>query len=522
MIRGSGMPPLRCAAAVLAWLVLAASCDRASADAGAKLDRAAGSLPSGRAAPNVVLIVLDTARADRMSYNGYERVTTPHIDGLARDGVVFRNAHSVAPWTLPSHMSMFTGLLPSQHGATWAAFGTPEDASLGDVLERSLTPAQPSRLLPQRLRGLGYTSIGFTSNAWVSRRTGFASGFDAFYEIWKQSPALARSYRWLPPRLRSLRWLPLPVRMLSDADAGDAGGVVRLLREHVREHGLPPEPFFLFFNFIDPHFPYAPPAPWRYAFSDDVDLGESLAGFEFSEIALVAGERPVDVARFVPFYDAEISYVDFAVGRVLTWLREHGFYDDALVIVTSDHGEHLGEGGRFSHQFSIAEELLQVPLVVKFPGSVGSGRVVEDPLVSNLDVYATILAAAGANPGVPVTPSRDLRDPDALDRSHLIAEYAYAIPFLRAHQKQYPAFSLEENRVIRRVVYDREGRHVFVQRDAGEAQPPGDEGSRPGRERAAAVLREYVEGLGGGGAQVTDEPLDAKSRQLLRSLGYAD
>jgi len=473
--------------------------------------------------PNIVFIVLDTARADRMSYNGYQRLTTPNIDDFARDGVIYRNAHSVAPWTLPSHMSMFTGLLPGQHGATWRALATPEHMTLSDLLNKSFALADPSQLLPVRLRKLGYSTVGFSSNAWVSRHTGFGEGFDAFHEIWKASKFLRKVYNWMPPRARALiERLPGNIRAASEADSGDGGLVLLKLKEYIATHGPLHAPFFLFFNFIDPHFPYSPPLSWRYAFSDDVTLGEGLALFRFDEMALQAGARPVDVSRFNPFYDAEVNYLDFVIGRLLTWLREHGYYDKALIVITSDHGEHIGEGGHFSHQFSMEEELLHIPLVIKYPSNAGRGQVVDNPLVSNLDIHKTILCAAGACPeaGSAASP-QDLANMGEFSRSYLVAEYFYSHPYLRLNKKCYPEFSIDDNRVTRRVVYDDVHRYEFTQRDGVQPAAAFAAGvDDPGRRRAAAFLESYVSGLGNGMLRQGEEPLDEASRERLRSLGY--
>jgi arylsulfatase A-like enzyme len=128
--------------------------------------------------PNVILIVIDTARADHFSAYGYDRPTTPNIDALARDSVRFSNAHSVSPWTLPSHMSMFTGRLPGQHGATWEAFSKPAETPMRDMMARGFQPGNPEQMLGSRLKASGYQTWGFSSNAWVSPHMGFGSGFD--------------------------------------------------------------------------------------------------------------------------------------------------------------------------------------------------------------------------------------------------------------------------------------------------------------------------------------------------------
>lgn len=469
------------------------------------LDRPSPPAPDG-APPNIVFIVLDTARADRMSYTGYHRDTTPHIDRLARDGVIYANAHSVAPWTLPSHMSMFTGLPPGQHGATWKAFNEPEDMTMEQVLSRKFSLDDPTRLLTVQLNDLGYRTAGFSSNIWVSTRTGFDIGFDAFHQMSRERAVLEEGYEELPREIRTA-W---------SVDQGDAGLELIKLNQHVLENGGDLEqPFFLFFNFIDPHYRYHPPPAWRFAFTTSRELQGKMIG----EIAMVAGDRPFELSELSPYYDAEMSYLDFIIGRLMTWLRKKDLYDNTLIVITSDHGEHLGENGLFSHQLSVEEELLHIPLVVKYPGNEQAGRVVDNPLVSNIDVYETILAAARqGQERRHSTIARDLRDMDSFDRNYLISEYYYSTPYLRQHQKAVPEFPVEENRIVRRVVFDADGRHVFI-----EPEPEVEAAvANPARERAAQVLADYLLTVKTGALQSTEEEIDEETLERLRALGYVD
>ncbi len=489
---------------------------------------ALAAVPVGMAAgnpPNVVFIVLDTARGDRVSFNGYDRITTPNLDRLSSDSVTYTRAHSVAPWTLPAHMSMFTGLLPGEHGASWRAYTGSADMPLEEILNRSFALTDPSRMLTVQLKQLGYRTAAYSSNAWVAERTGFGIGFDEFYEMWQLDNDYREIFKWVPPGLRERDFVPDEYNTLSEMDSGDAGMVLRELENHTVGRAQPQTPFFLFFNFIDPHYPYSPPMSWRHQYGGDRELGERIAHFEFSELAMQAGAQPVDVAGFSPFYDAEINYVDAAVGRLLQQLREQGQYDNTLIIVTSDHGEHLGEDGRFSHQFSVQEELLHVPLLVKYPASANGGAVVDNPLVSNLDVYETILSAADPSRGNSPVPTRsyNLADMDKFAREHLIAEYYYSEPYLKASQAANPGFPMAEHSVVRRVVYDGRQRYEFVDADmfAVSAVNTGDVDAA-GLKRAAGVLRQYLDGLSSTALQQTDAPMDAETLERLRSLGYVD
>jgi arylsulfatase A-like enzyme len=436
---------------------------------------------------------------------------------------VFRRAHSVAPWTLPSHGSMFTGGMPAEHGADWTAFAKP-GVSLEQALAQRFAFPQPERLLPARLKRLGYRTLGFSSNAWVSRRTGFEHGFDAFYELWLESDTHRKYFGWLPPKVRTFGHLPLELATLSEFDDGDAGKQLRVFREHVAREPLR-APFFLFFNFIDAHFPYSPPPSWRYAFTEDRELAERMARFEFPEMALTAGARPIDVRRFSPLYDAELLYLDEGVGRLLAWLREKGLYDSALIIAVSDHGEHLGENGHFSHQFSVDEELLAIPLIVKLPGNRLAGTSVDDPRASNLDVYETLLRAAraGPAPAAEASASRDLSSPAKAPRQFLIAEYPMVEAFLEAAKRANPHFDPVPHRGVRHVVYDGRSRTEFVQRPGGALEVVARPGANASAARAArAALEAYLRALKSRSLVPSGGVADPETLERLRSLGYVD
>ena len=488
-----------------ALVVLASTACGVDQAARARLEQPHGHHESGR--PNVLLVVLDTLRADRVSAIQPTAPSTPQLDRLAADGTLFSGAHSVAPWTLPAHASMFTGLLPSEHGATWQAFREPADADLEDILETTFALADPTRLLPVRLRALGYSTLGLTNNAWISRRTSFDTGFDTFDEMWKERRRLSWGYRLQPALVRTDR----------ASDLGDAGMTLMQLKSRMLEAPLR-EPFFLFINFIDPHYPYSPPEPWRYAHSDDHELGERIASFEFSEQEMQAGTRPVDVSRFSPFYDGEVGYVDAVLGQLLDLLRRTGYYEETLIVVTSDHGELLGERGLFGHQFSVDEELMRVPLIVKFPGPPRPARN-DDPLASNLDVYRTILAAAGAEDDA-ADRSLDLARGTPLGRTHLIGEYSFAEPYLRSNLEAFSDFPIAEYRADRRVVYTRHGRELFVGPAASlESDGRADEVDGH-RVVARDLLDSYLEGLEAGTLRRTPRPVDPDTLERLRSLGY--
>lgn len=406
--------------------------------------------------PNVLLIVLDTTRADHMSYAGWSRETTPHIDVLAEESIDYRQARSAAPWTLPAHMSIFTGQLPSQHGATWAAFSEPGWTSLTDILHGSFTPVEPDRMLTLRLHERGYTTVGFSNNPWISNRTGFQRGFDFLYPAWRVIPDFEAD------RVDLAEAFEVP---LEEFERGSAGRTLVLFERHLRDHGLE-EPFFLFFNFMDAHYPYLLSDRHAFVFAGDPETQHRLHDPEqrIDGLKLQTGAVSPDFDELARFYDAALRYQDSIVGRVLETLKAKGLLDHTMVVVTADHGEHLGERGRFSHQLSVEEELLRVPLLIRYADGRGAGTRDQNPFVSTLDLYATILTAAGAAPQVG-GPARDLGRMDHFDRRWNLAEYYYSEPYLRVLAEVNPAFDPEPHRAVHRVVYRGTGPGRFVYRD---------------------------------------------------------
>lgn len=286
---------------------------------------------------SVVLVVLDTVRADHCSAYGYGKPTTPRLDRLAAEGLLFEHARATAPWTLPSHASLFTGRLAHQHGCHW------EHRWLADSQET----------MAERLRDRGFATLGVTTNPNASSLYHLDQGFDDFRETW---------------RLRE--------RHRGRSDSAIANAEIREWLEQ-RDDG---RPFFLFVNYADAHLPYAPPPPYDRLFGIANARATALAGRpDLLQATLVGDEKvgPQDVPGLSALYDGDVRTADERLGELVDLLDELGLKDDTLLIVTSDHGELLGEGGRVDHQLSLAESLLRVPLVVRYPRYVRPARVRE-------------------------------------------------------------------------------------------------------------------------------------------------
>jgi len=303
---------------------------------------------------SVVLVVLDTVRADHLTPYGYSKETTPRLARLAQEGLLFEQARSAAPWTLPSHASLFTGKLPSQHGCHW------EHRWLADSQETIAEVLASPRA--------GFETLGVTTNVNASSLYNLHQGFSRFVETW----TLRESHRGLD-------------------DSAIANGVIR---EWLEERDAS-KPFFLFVNYADAHLPYVPPPPNDRMFGAASERARRLAGRGDLLQAVLAGEeRPTaeDFAGLAALYDGELRKVDGLLGDLLDELDRHGLRDDTLVIVTSDHGELLGEEGGVDHQLSLREELLHVPLLLRWPRMVKPGRVKEPVSLTGIKTWLDLVA----------------------------------------------------------------------------------------------------------------------------------
>jgi arylsulfatase A-like enzyme len=302
---------------------------------------------------NVVLITIDTLRPDHLGAYGYGRPTSPNIDGLARRGTVFEQAYTYWPKTRGSMVVMFTGRTPAQNG-----YSKSHPALLG------FNPT-----IAGVLKQAGYATAAAVDNPNVAAQHGYAQGFDAYRETWEEGALASET-----DRARAITDSAL--RFLAGARAD--------------------QPFFLWLHYVNPHAPYTPPAPFDKAFLDEASRGGPelpvVPGFHggIPQQWAVAGQQRL--GYYVAQYDGEIAAVDQEVGRVLDALTAAGLLSRTLVVLSSDHGESLGEHDYFfDHGENLFDPGLRVPLIVSAPGAAGGVR--STALASTLDVFPTILDA---------------------------------------------------------------------------------------------------------------------------------
>ena len=323
--------------------------------------------------PNILLIVWDCVRADHLSCYGYHQPTTPFLETLAAEGVLFERAFSPAMWTLPAHASLFTGAHVCKHQA--------QDGRA--FLDDRLTT------LAEALNQVGYQTVGFSNNGWVSHRTGISRGFGEFHEMFryrKDSTIKA----WSLKLVDKISWL---VRHRGFLEAERTNRAVQAWLDNRRDETAP---FFLFVHYNEAHTTYHPPRPYNRQFLPVNDLKRALRVNQdpYRYVAGAAGMSEEEFSFLSGLYDGEIAYLDEKLEELIGFLRGRDLLDDTVVILTADHGENLGEHGLMGHVFCVYDTLLHVPLVLRYPRRWGSPRR-ERGLVQTVDVFATIAHLLG-------------------------------------------------------------------------------------------------------------------------------
>lgn len=426
--------------------------------------------PAAKPPPNVVLVLADTARADRMSLYGYERPTTPHLDARAASAVVFEAAHSQAPCTFPSVNSILTSRSPHHFF----------DQPLGDW---SIPAAFPT--VAEILRAHGYATFAVSASS-VVRATpskvntvgGFAAGFDTFDERCRERPAWCVNERALT--------------------------LARAARK----------PFFAYLHYMDPHHPYAAPRPYRNHFAQPIETSKRIASGDPQPIleAMYKRNERRDWSREVRFlsdsYDDEMRYLDAALDEMIAAMEALDPERGTLIVLAADHGEDFLEHGDLMHCRSLYETSLHVPLVLWIPGVAGTR--VAGP-VQNLDVVPTLLDLLGIDAAQAGLEGRSLR---AAIGGDAIRTPAYAIHFTQRSILDGSDKLIYDLTTGSRRLYDLAG-------------DPGETTELSSREtaRAAALEQRVLERVAAteaGGDTARAARLSGQVEERLRTLGYIE
>jgi arylsulfatase A-like enzyme len=344
--------------------------------------------------PNVLFLVMDTARA-QSALPAENPGVMPNLESFQKGAATFSDAITSAPWTLPSHASMFTGQYTTDHGTNAGSL----------MFEPEVTP------LAEQLRQSGYETMAVSNNTWISPQFGFDVGFDHFYcgwELLKGGVDLQEIVRENYSRIQQLKSIVDELTLnnihrtiLNTAYAWgyhrryDYGAkftnyrIKRLLSKTWDQS----RPFFMFVNYLEPHLTYDPPKPYRYEHVPDDLSREQLESAPQEQWEYLAGGVDMDEDDFralEALYEGELSYLDYRLGQLFDFLRSEGILDETLVFVVGDHGENIGDHGLMDHQYCLNDTLLRVPLIVRHPEMVPSGWKT-DALVELRDLYPTIL-----------------------------------------------------------------------------------------------------------------------------------
>ena len=480
--------PLRrpAGAALLAAALLACGCGGNGGQSGCKTP-----IRADESWPNILLISVDTLRPDHLGCYGYGRDTSPNIDRLAAEGTLFENAVSSTSWTLPAHAALFTGLADSVHGCI--------------EMDRRLDDSRTT--LAERLRGVGYATAGFFSGPALHPVFGLAQGFDKYVDC--------------------TSYADVTVRVLSAGQSLDGGVVESRSNADVTSPRVCEQvqtwltenkrrPFFLFVHFWDPHFDFVPPPPYDRRF--DPDYSGHITGENFLiDPAISPHMARRDLEHIVALYDGEIAWTDEHIGRVLAAVDALGLRERTVVMLLSDHGEEFFEHGRKGHRQTLFDEVIRIPLIVRFPGRVPAGRRCAEQ-ARLIDVAPTILELAGL-PAAPDMMGHSLvpllagKPPP--DDTLAVSELLSAGRELRSYR-----------RPDRKLIYNEQtkGSLVFdLRSDPGEQSPLSD-GSHPlalllaeDMRRSLRRLDEFRAELP---ARVSRPQLPENVLRQLQSLGY--
>lgn len=442
--------------------------------------------------PNIVVIVVDTMRADRLGLNGNARGLTPFLDALGGRGAVFVNAYAPSSWTYPSIASLFTSRYASQHQVvSYDSVLPPDEVTLAELLAER-----------------GYLAAGFCANFRVNIARGYAQGFDHWESYLPEGGQAKPTAAKL--RTQVLAWL---------ASVPDTAT----------------RPLLLYLHYMEPHAPYEPAEPYRSRFAKlPAGFDAREANRKLVQIGGIRGLSPADIDALASLYDGAVAEVDAEIRTVMGELEQRGLLRDAIVIVTADHGEELGEHGALLHGTTLFQPAIRIPLIMLAPPLAGTQVVREN--VSLIDLAPTLMDLIG----VPAPPSfegrslrpllraqpgwrewllgsaaqSEVREPTADVLSELEAFQGFDT---RAHGR---AFIRGMHKVL--VARKGEASTYDLARDPGEHTPRAvaPDGSDPDATLLRTLEERQADLRGRRAAHAHSQPLDDATKEKLRALGY--
>jgi arylsulfatase A-like enzyme len=441
--------------------------------------------PGTGESPNVLLISIDSLRRDHVSAYGYRHPTTPTIDRLASEGVVFRHAVSTTSWTLAAHAALLTGAHDSRHGAT--------------VPKASLDTSV--RTLAESFRDRGYRTVGFYAGPFLHPHFGLARGFEEYVDC--TSYGLEDRVDPATPRVHASSHKDVTNPRIAESFA-----------HAVEAHDG--RPFFFFVHMWDVHYDLVPPPPYDRMFSSDPSPPEVERDFRHDP-RFRKGMDPRAFGRIIALYDGEIRFTDDTIGALLEQLRNGRLLDNTIVVITSDHGEEFLEHDGKGHRSTLFEEVLAVPLVFWAPGRLPPG--VAESTVSLIDVAPTLarLTGIGELENVDGHPLFDARGAPVRDNRIAVSELRMNArrPKLAAAQR-YPHKVIRDMKSATDSYYDLAADPLELSpRTAGDVAPALPLVDALDREYARPTRRHDS-------SRQPSQPLAPAMEKRLKSLGYLD
>lgn len=424
--------------------------------------------------PNVILITLDTTRVDHLSCYGYPKTTSPNLDRLAEESVLYTRAISPASWTLPAHASLFTGKFTTSHGARYDAKGP---LCLVDSIEnppdawkipraRGLSQNEPT--LASILNKEGYSTGAVVAGPWLKKVFGLDKGFE-YYDDREISSINGRLAKQVTNS--ALEW----VSNIRDSD------------------------FFLFLNYFDPHIPYTPPEDFFCSFLPISNAKQLLKG------------RKPTIPELIALYDGEILYMDYYIGKLLQKLKEAKLYDKTMIIVTADHGELFGEHGKFEHGYFLYQEEIHIPLLIKYPGAEvlpcrSDAHIQLNDIISIILERLSIERPNNIQSGIPP------------QIGHPLLAETYPLSVLGPNGHWCAIFENEF-----KFIWNSKGKHQLI----NLSNDPGEEVNLIDEQPQIAAhmqlkMDQYLDGLPKPKAVSAQHKVDEETQKALKSLGYIE
>ncbi|MFT4540986.1 MAG: arylsulfatase A-like enzyme [Planctomycetota bacterium] len=397
----------------------------------------------GERRPNVLLISIDTLRPDHLGCYGYGRETSPSIDRLAREGVLFENHISSSSWTLPAHTAMFTSASDSVHG-NMEATGT------------ALSPAFTT--VAERFAASGYKTGGFYAGPYLHEAFGLGQGFDTYQNCAETTADLASA---------DVEAWAMDPEVMSASHRGSSNENVYQAARQFMEERLD-QSFFCFMHLWDVHFDFTPPAPYDTMFDPGYQGDITGEGFFFNPKVRSGQLTAEDKAHLIALYDGEIRWTDETIKKLLADLDSWGLDEDTIVVLTSDHGTEFWEHGGIAHRTTLYDELIRVPLIVRYPRQLpGNRRVKHQTRI--VDIAPTLCELADIPP-MPHSDGSSLRSialGKPLDFDNVALSELFSVQRRMRSVRTPEAKLIDDMGVQQRIWFD-------LQADRGELRPRGD------------------------------------------------